>query len=71
MLYCGTYESFVFWGCLPEVRVLKAFIFVSAFAAIRRTLGFCFAKTYKLKKEELSLLCLNIRYMGCPKRPGQ
>jgi hypothetical protein len=40
----------------------------SAFAAV--SFGIC--KTCKLEKEELlSLLCLNVRYMGCPKRPGQ
>jgi hypothetical protein len=59
MFYCCIYvfcvwnaRVFVFWGYLPEIFVLKAF-YISAFAAI--PFEICFAKTCKLKKEELCL----------------
>jgi hypothetical protein len=44
----------VFWGCFLEIFVLKAFIFISAFAAIP-SFEICFAKTCKLEEEELCL----------------
>jgi hypothetical protein len=64
----------MFWGFLPETlcsRHLYLLVRLPQFHSME--LEICFAKTCKLEKEELCLflLCLNIRYMGCPKRPGQ
>jgi hypothetical protein len=54
-LYSGHFYLFV---CLLHFRCVA--------------LEFCFTKTCKLEKEEVVfLLRPNIRYIGCPKRPGQ
>jgi hypothetical protein len=75
MLYC-TYvvvcetREFSFSGAVCQKFLFSRRFMFSAFAAI--PFGICLVKTCKLEREELCLyLCLNIRYMGCPKRPGQ